>query len=78
MSVVLDRRDGKCLGGLTVFPYENGISLVWDATRIECLALFAINKSVTKSGIASAAAETNSCTQSVNQSKFIQHSNKQQ
>ena len=52
----LDRDDGKRPDGMTIFPYSNGRSLVWDATCVDTFApTNIINSAVNPSSAAEAA-----------------------
>ena len=53
----LDRGDGKRPDGITVFPYRNGKSLVWDCTCVDTFAETHLNDSAVDAGAAAGAAE---------------------
>ena len=55
--VGLDRGDGKRPDGLTVFPFQSGKSLVWDATCTDTFSPSAIMSSACEPGSAARAAE---------------------
>ena len=55
--VGLDRGDGKRPDGLTLFPFANGRSLIWDATCVDTFSAAHINNSATQPGQAAAKAE---------------------
>ena len=48
----LDRGDGSCLDGITVFPFSGGRSLVWDCTCVDTFAGVHMNRSAMEAGIA--------------------------
>ena len=48
----LDRGDGSCPDGMTVFPFSCGRSLVWDCTCIDTFAGIHLNRSAMESGTA--------------------------
>ena len=53
----LDRGDGRRPDGITVFPYRNGKSLVWDCTCVDTFAETHLNDSAVDAGSAAGAAE---------------------
>jgi len=53
----LDRGDGKRPDGITVFPYRNGKSLIWDCTCVDTFAETHLNDSAVEAGSAAGAAE---------------------
>ena len=53
----LDRGDGKRPDRITVFPYRNGKSLIWDCTCVDTFAETHLNDSAVKAGSAARAAE---------------------
>ena len=53
----LDRGDGKRPDGITLFPYENGKCLIWDATCTDTFSPTHLNSSATNPGSAAKAAE---------------------
>jgi hypothetical protein len=55
--VGLDRGDGRRPDGLTVFPFTEGRSLIWDATCSDTFASSALIESATTPGAAARAAE---------------------
>ena len=55
--VGLDRGDGRRPDGLTVFPYSEGRSLIWDATCVDTYAATALVESALEPGSAATAAE---------------------
>ena len=56
--VGLDRGDGKRPDGMTIFPFKNGKSLVWDATCANTFAASHVNNCAIQSGYAADQAET--------------------
>ena len=55
--VGLDRGDGKRPDGMTIFPFSNGQSLVWDATCVDTFAQNNVISSAIEPSCAAAAAE---------------------
>ena len=53
----LDRGDGSCPDGITVFPFSGGRSLVWDCTCVDTFAWVHLNRSAMEAGIAANSAE---------------------
>ena len=51
------RSDGKRPDGITLFPWEKGLSLAWDATCVDTFAPSNVSQSVEEAGKAAAAAE---------------------
>ena len=56
--VGLDRGDGKRPDGMTVFPFSNGRSLIWDATCVDTFARSNVIGSALEPSSAAAGAET--------------------
>ena len=55
--VGLDRGDGKRPDGITVFPYREGRSLIWDATCSDTFSQGTLLASATETGFAANSAE---------------------
>ena len=55
--VGLDRGDGRRPDGLTVFPFNEGRCLIWDATCVDTFSSSALIDSATEPGAAARAAE---------------------
>ena len=53
----MDRGDGSCPDGMTVFPYSRGRSLVWDCTCVDTFAEGYLIRSAVEAGSAAAGAE---------------------
>ena len=54
----MDRGDGKHPDGMTIFPYKNGLSLVWDATCADTFAVSHLVNCAIQPGYAADQAET--------------------
>ena len=55
----MDRGDGRRPDGMTIIPYKNGKSLVWDSTCTDTFAATNINHSALQPGYAANLAEAN-------------------
>ena len=53
----IERRDGRRPDGMTLFPFSDGKSLVWDATRVNTFAQTRLNAATTAAGGAAKEAE---------------------
>ena len=53
----LDRGDGTRHGGITVFPFSGGRSLVWDCTCVDTFATVHLNRSAMEAGTAANSVE---------------------
>ena len=57
----LDRGNGSCPDGKTVFPFSGGGSLVSDCTRVDTFAGVHLNRSAMEAGTAANSAEVRKC-----------------
>ena len=59
----LDRGDGSRPGDITVFPFRDGRSLVWDCTYVDAFSGVHLNRSAMEAGTAANIAAERKCFQ---------------